>query len=115
MAANGGLITAEDLAQYKPKLRTPLYADYRGYQVVTMPPPSSGGTALIEILNFLKPFELGWNSTGHGSSTQVHLVTEAMKHAFSDRANYLGDSDFIQVPLDELTSMTHADKISSKI
>lgn len=115
MQANGGLITAEDLKNYQPKERTPLKGSYRGYEIVTMPPPSSGGTALLTILNLLEPYALGWNSTGFGSSRYVNLVTEAMKHAFSDRANYLGDPDFVKIPLKELISKEHANQLQGRM
>lgn len=108
MRAKGGLITAADLANYAPREREPLRGSYRGYEILTMPPPSSGGTALLTVLNLLEPYALGWNSVGPGSSQYVHLVTEAMKHAFSDRANYLGDPDFVKVPTAQLISKAHA-------
>lgn len=114
MSQHGGLISAEDLAQYRPQIREPLRGTYRGYDIVTMPPPSSGGVALLEMLNFLRPYPLGWNSSGFGSSKYIHLVTEAMKHAFSDRANYLGDPAFVNVPVEELTSQAHADALRKK-
>src|SRR5690606_13427435 len=91
MSAHQGLIDAEDLKHYKPTWREPLRGTYRGHEILTMPPPSSGGTALLTVLNLLEPYALGWNSSGFGSSTQVHLLAEALKHAFSDRAQYLGD------------------------
>ncbi|PIQ23359.1 gamma-glutamyltransferase [bacterium (Candidatus Blackallbacteria) CG17_big_fil_post_rev_8_21_14_2_50_48_46] len=108
MQANGGLITEADLAQYHPKIRSPLKGSYRGYEILTMPPPSSGGTALLEILNLLEPQELGWNSTGFGSAEHVMRVTEAMKHAYADRAEFLGDPDFVKVPVEELISKDYA-------
>lgn len=115
MQANGGLISAKDLASYKPRERTPLKGNYRGYEILTMPPPSSGGTALLTILNLLEPYALGWNATGHGSSQYVALVTEAMKHAFSDRANYLGDPDFVKVPVDKLISKAYAAELQPRM
>ncbi|MFN8673988.1 MAG: gamma-glutamyltransferase [Candidatus Sericytochromatia bacterium] len=115
MSNNGGLITLEDLKNYKPKIRKPIKGNYRGYDIVSMPPPSSGGTALIETLNILENFNIGWNSTGFGSSKHVHLVTEAMKHSFSDRAEYMGDPDFVKIPLNVLTSKEHAKQIAKTI
>lgn len=115
MQKNGGLISLADLANYKPKIRKPLTGKYKGYEIITMPPPSSGGTVLLEILNITEPFNIGWNSTGFGSSRHVHLVTEAMKHAYADRAEYMGDPDFVRVPVDMLVSKTHAEKIRKKI
>lgn len=115
MQENGGLISMEDLANYQPKIREPLKGTYRGYEIVTMPPPSSGGTVLLEILNMMEPYNIGWNSTGFGSSRHVHLLTEAMKHAYADRAEFLGDPDFVKVPVDMLTSKAYADKLRAKI
>ena len=115
MQANGGLITAQDLAAYQPRERQPLRGNYRGYEVITMPPPSSGGTALLTVLNLLEPYALGWNATGHNSSQYVHLVTEAMKHAFSDRANYLGDPDFVKVPTEQLISKPYAASLQPRL
>ena len=115
MQKNGGLITMADLANYKPKIRKPLTGSYRGYGIITMPPPSSGGTALLEILNIMEPYNLGWNSTGFGSSKHVHLLTEAMKHAFADRAEFLGDPDFVNVPVDMLIAKNYAEKLQAKI
>lgn len=115
MKKHGGLITLEDLASYKPSIRKALKGNYRGYDILTMPPPSSGGTALLEILNIMEPYKLSWDSMGFGSSKYVHLVTEAMKHAFADRAEYLGDPDFVKVPVDKFTSKEYADKLRSKI
>ncbi|MBT9548716.1 MAG: gamma-glutamyltransferase [Candidatus Sericytochromatia bacterium] len=115
MQANGGLISAQDLANYRVTLRQPLKGDYRGHEILTMPPPSSGGTALIETLNLLEPHALGWNSSGFGSSGYVHSVTEALKHAFADRAEFLGDPAFVQVPLAELTSKNYALSLQKRL
>ena len=115
MQKHGGLITLEDLASYKPSIRKALKGNYRGYDILTMPPPSSGGTALLEILNIMEPYKLSWDSMGFGSSKYVHLVTEAMKHAFADRAEYLGDPDFVKVPVEKFTSKEYANKLRSKI
>jgi len=97
MKANGGLITAEDLASYKPIVRAPLTGAYRSFHVVSAPPSSSGGAILLQILNMLEPFDL--RLLGHNSSAYIHLVSEAMKRAFADRSRWLGDPEFIQVPL----------------
>lgn len=115
MQKNGGLITMQDLANYHPKIRKPLIGNYRGYEIVTMPPPSSGGVALLETLNIMENYKLGWNSSGYESSKYVHLLTEAMKHSFADRAEYLGDPDFVKVPVDMLISKEHAKKLQSEI
>jgi len=91
MAANGGLITREDLKNYKAHRRSPLRGRYRGVEVISMPPPSSGGTALLEMLNILERFEL--DKLKFGSAAQLHLVIETMRRAYADRARYLGDPD----------------------
>lgn len=111
MQAQGGLINAQDLASYQPRERQPLRGSYRGYEILTMPPPSSGGTALLTVLNLLEPYQLGWNSSGFGSSQYLHLLTESMKHAFSDRANFLGDPDYVKVPLQTLVSKAHSQRL----
>ncbi|MFL5483607.1 MAG: gamma-glutamyltransferase [Gemmatimonadaceae bacterium] len=106
MRRNGGLITAQDLANYQAKERAPIRGSYRGYEIVSMAPPSSGGTALIEMLNILEGYDLG--SYGHNSPKYVHLVAEAMRRAFVDRARYLGDPDFVEAPIDRLKSKSYA-------
>ncbi len=111
----GGLIQVSDLKNYRPKYRTPLSTRYRGYQVVTMPPPSSGGVALITMLNLLQPYPLHWNALSWGSSAYTHLLTESMKHAFSDRAHYLGDPDFVKVPVAQLTSTAYAEQLRRRL
>lgn len=115
MQKNGGIISLKDLADYKPKIRKPLIGDYRGYKIITMPPPSSGGIVLLETLNIMEGYNIGWNSTGFGSSKYVHLLTEALKHTFADRAEYMGDPDFIKIPLSMLTSKEHAKMLRDKI
>ena len=91
--AGGGLITEKDLADYKVKDRTPLYGKYHGYDIVTSPPPSSGGIVLIEILNILSTYDLPKLGPDR-SEPQVHLITEAFRRAYMDRGDYLGDPDF---------------------
>lgn len=113
MKANGGLITAEDLKQYEPTIRQPLKGSYRGYEILTMPPPSSGGTALIQMLNMLERYNVG--ELGHNSSDEIHLLTEVMRRAFADRATYLGDSDFVEVPVEGLISKDYAAEIANTI
>ncbi len=113
MKAHGGLLTADDLANYKPAVRTPLRGTYRGYDIVTMPPPSSGGVALIEMLNMLEPYDL--KSMGWHSSEEVHLILEVMRRAYADRAKFLGDPDFARVPVAGLTSRAYAEKRRSDI
>jgi gamma-glutamyltranspeptidase/glutathione hydrolase len=96
MKAGGGLITKEDLAKYQAKERTPVHGTYRGYDVYSAPPPSSGGIALVEMLNILENFDLG--KSGQGSPQTLHLMIEAMRRAFLDRARFLGDPDFTKIP-----------------
>jgi gamma-glutamyltranspeptidase / glutathione hydrolase len=104
--ANGGILTAEDLRTYEPTIRVPLRGAYRGYEILTMPPPSSGGIALIEMLNMLQDQDL--KSMGWHSSQYVHTMVEVMRRAFADRASYLGDTDFVKVPVAGLTSPEYA-------
>ena len=109
MKKNGGNLTAEDLAKYQPTFRKPLHSRYRGYEIITMPPPSSGGIALIEMLNMLEPLDL--KAMGWHSSEEVHTLVEVMRRAYADRAKYLGDTDFVTgVPVAALTSRAYADK-----
>lgn len=105
---HGGIISAEDLERYEPTVRTPLKGSYRGYEIITMPPPSSGGIALIEMLNMLEPQDL--ESMGWHSSQQVHLLVEVMRRAYADRARFLGDADFVKVPVAALTSREYANQ-----
>jgi len=113
MEARGGLITYEDLRRYRAIFRRPVSGEYRGYRVVSSPPPSSGGVVLLEILNVLEGFDLG--SHGRFSPEVVHLVTEAERRAFRDRAVYLGDPDFVRNPVSMLTSMWYADSLRKHI
>jgi len=106
-----GLIAAQDLARYHPILRQPLEGRFRGYEVLSVPPPSSGGVALIEMLNILDPVELGLPD----SFESMHLVAEAMRHAYADRAAYLGDADFVSVPVARLTSQAYAATLREEI
>ena len=113
MKAHGGLITRQDLADYRAKIRTAVKGTYRGYEIISMPPPSSGGVALIEMLNILEPHNL--KSKGLLSAPSLHMQIEAMRRAYLDRARSLGDPDFIKVPVAELTSKRHARMVSSTI
>jgi len=106
MRSGGGLITEQDLAQYQAKERAPIRGTYRGYEIISMPPPSSGGVALVEMLNILEGYDLA--TGGHNSARYVHLVAESMRRAFVDRARYLGDPDFVQAPVERLTSKSYA-------
>jgi gamma-glutamyltranspeptidase/glutathione hydrolase len=108
MQAHGGIVTAEDLARYQPTVRAPLHGTYRGYEVITMPPPSSGGVALIEMLNMLEPYDL--KSMGWHSSQEVHTLVEVMRRAYADRAKFLGDTDFVAVPVKGMISRAYAEQ-----
>ncbi len=113
MKEMNGLITYEDLENYNPVERNPVTGNYRGYEIVSMPPPSSGGIALIELLNILENFNL--NEEGWGSSLYIHRLVEAMKYVYADRTVYLGDADFYPVPVKELISKEYAKEIFKKI
>ena len=93
----GGLLTAEDLANYEVKERPPVIGSYRGYEIISAPPPSSGGVALIEILNILEGYDL--RASGNASAESVHVIAEAFRRAFFDRAEFLGDPDFSNIPV----------------
>jgi gamma-glutamyltranspeptidase/glutathione hydrolase len=113
LAKRGGLVSAEDLAGYELRFRTPLRGSYRGYDIHAFPPVSSGGVALIETLNILEGFDLAL--FGAGSSASMHRIAEAMKFAFADRAAYLGDPDFVAVPVAALTAKSYAERLRAKI
>ena len=102
----GGLITTADLAAYEVKEREPIRGSYRGYDIIGAPPPSSGGTALIEILNILEGFDLA--KTGKGSAETIHLTAEAFRRAFYDRADFMGDPDFANLPVPQLIDKKYA-------
>jgi len=102
----GGLITAEDLAAYEVKEREPIRGSYRGYDIISAPPPSSGGVALVEILNILEGFDLA--KFGNRSADAIHLEAEAFRRAFYDRAEFMGDSDFAKVPVAQLIDKKYA-------
>lgn len=108
-----GLITLADMENYVAKERQPVNGKYRGYEVISMPPPSSGGAVLIEMLNILEGYEL--NKLDSASSDRYHLMTEAMRRAFADRAEFMGDSDFVKVPLAGLIDKAYAAKLRSTI
>ena len=113
MRANGGLIAASDLAGYEAKLREPIATDYRGLQVVTMPPASSGGVALLEMLNMLERFNL--KDMGHNTASTVHILSEAMKLAYADRRRSMGDPDFVANPVELLISKAYAQERAKQI
>ncbi|MEO0463409.1 MAG: gamma-glutamyltransferase [Pseudomonadota bacterium] len=106
MKAKGGLIIAGDLASYEAKLRTPIATDYRGHRVVTMPPASSGGVALLEMLNMLEGYNL--KEMGHNSAATIHILAEVMKLAYADRRKSMGDPDFVENPVELLISKAYA-------
>ena len=109
----GGVIAAADFAAYRVTESTPLSCDYRGFTVLSAPPPSSGGTTLCEILTILRPYDL--RAAGFASAKAVHVMTEAMRHAYLDRNTYLGDPAFVKNPLDWLLSDQHAADIRAHI
>ena len=113
MQRHGGLITREDLRGYEPKEREPLRGTYRGHEIISMPPPSSGGAVLIEMLNILEGFEL--KKLQPFSSEYYHLLVEAMRRAYADRAEYMGDTDFASVPIAGMIEKTYAEKQRSTI
>lgn len=114
MRKHGGLITEEDLAKYEAQQLKPVHGTYRGYDVYGMAPPSSGGIATVTMLNILEGFDL--EKIGHNSALYLHLLTEAMRRAFADRAYYVGDMDFNpDLPLDWLLSKGHADTLRQSI
>jgi gamma-glutamyltranspeptidase / glutathione hydrolase len=111
--ANGGLISLDDLKNYRAVERRPLRGNYRGYEIITMPPPSSGGAVLIEMLNVLERYDLA--AMGHNSSAKYHLLIEVMRRAFADRAEFFGDPDFVKVPVERLTSKGYAAELAKSI
>lgn len=109
MAKHGGSITLQDLKDYKVVERKPILGNYRGYQVVTMPPPSSGGIHLVQILNMLEHYPI--KDYGVNSANTIHVMAESMKLAYADRAEYLGDPDFVKIPVTGLISKGYADSL----
>ena len=113
MKRNNGLMTMEDLRGYVAKERTPVRGNYRGHDVISMPPPSSGGAVLIQMLNILEGFDL--QKLEANSSDRYHLMAEAMRRAFADRAEYMGDSDFVKVPIPGLIDKAYAKTLRATI
>jgi gamma-glutamyltranspeptidase / glutathione hydrolase len=113
MQANGGLISKDDLARYRAKERAPVRGTYKGYDVFSMPPPSSGGVALVEMLNIVEPFDL--KSKGLLTPPALHLQIEAMRRAYLDRARHVGDPAFVDVPIKKLTSKKYARSVAATI
>ena len=113
MAANGGLISLNDLADYTVSWRPVVEGDYRGYTIQSMPPSSSGGVHLIQMLNILEGYPI--SEYGHNTAQTIHLMAEAMRSAYADRSKYLGDTDFVDVPMKGLTSKAYAETLRSNI
>ena len=113
MAKHGGLITMEDMKSYSPTMREPVHGTYRGYDVYSMSPPSSGGVHVVQILNILEGYPI--SEYGHNSARTIHLMAEAMKRAYADRSLYLGDEDFVKIPMKGLISKDYAAKIRESI
>jgi gamma-glutamyltranspeptidase/glutathione hydrolase len=113
MQRHGGLITRQDLARYEAKERAPVRGTFNGFEVISMPPPSSGGVAMIAMLNILEGYDL--KAIGHNSAPYVHLLAESMRRAFRDRALYIGDPDFTRPPVARLTSKPYADSLRRTI
>jgi len=113
MQHNGGLITRQDLRDYTPKERVPLRGSYRGFGIISMPPPSSGGAVLIEMLNILEGFDL--QKLQPFSSEYYHLLVESMRRGYADRAEYMGDTDFSSIPIEGLIEKAYAERQRSTI
>jgi gamma-glutamyltranspeptidase/glutathione hydrolase len=109
----GGHLTTQDFRAYRPVVRAPVRGSYRGYEVVSMPPPSSGGVHIIQILNTLEDLPIGF--LGHNGAETIHLMAEAMKYAYADRSEYLGDPDVVDVPVAALTAKAYAKEIRGRI
>jgi len=108
MRANNGLMTLEDLKNYQAKERTPLRGTYRGHEIISMPPPSSGGIVLLQALNVLENYDL--RSMGHNSSKKYHILAETLRRSFADRAEFMADPDFAVVPAADLIAKSYAEK-----
>ncbi|HVF30460.1 MAG TPA: gamma-glutamyltransferase [Pyrinomonadaceae bacterium] len=113
MRANNGLITTEDLRNYKAKERTPLRGSYRGHEIITMPPPSSGGIVMLQVLNMLENHDV--RAMGHNSAAKFHLLAESMRRSFADRAEFMADPDFADVPVERLIDKAYAKQRGASI
>ena len=111
--SDGGYITLEDLANYKPIERSSISTDYKGYKIITMGPPSGGGVTLLQMLNILENFT--FKKEEWGSSEYIHKLVMAMKYSFADRSKHIGDPDFYNVPLNWLLSKEYAKEIAIKL
>lgn len=113
MRRGGGIMALEDLALYQPRERQPVRGTYRGYEIISMPPPSSGGVAMLQMLNILEGFDL--RGMGHNSAPYIHHLAESMRLAYRDRARFVADPDFVDVPVERLTSKEYAATLRSRI
>ena len=113
MRQHGGTITAADLENYRVIERKPLTGSYRGYDLITSPPPSSGGIGILQMLGVLEG--TGFEKAGAGSATEVHYIAEAMRRYFADRAQHLGDTDFVKVPVDALLAPGYIARLRASI
>ncbi len=111
--AGGGILTKEDLAEYKPTLREPVRGSYRGYEILSMPSPSSGGTHILQMLNILEGYDMV--KLGHNTPASIHILAEVMKRVFADRARYSGDADFVRIPTQGLLSKEYAAEVRKAI
>ncbi|MBF0472052.1 MAG: gamma-glutamyltransferase [Gammaproteobacteria bacterium] len=109
----GGSMTLDDLRNYEIKYRQPVTGTYRGYRIRSMPPPSSGGIHMIQILNMMEQYDI--SSAGHNSAESIHIMAEAMRRAYADRSEYLGDPDFVQVPVAQLTDKEYGKRLFKEI
>lgn len=109
----GGMMTPQDLADYQAIERKPVTGDYRGYEIISMPPPSSGGVHIVQMLNMLSQFPI--EQMGHNSAATIHVMAESMRRAYADRSLYLGDPDFVEVPVTALTNKQYATQLVSQI
>ncbi len=109
----GGDMNADDMKNYQVKLRKPVNGTYRGHRIASMPPPSSGGTHIIQILNIMEQLDL--TASGHNSANSIHFMAEAMRRAYADRSEYLGDPDFVDVPVKQLIDKNYAQQLYNQI
>ncbi|WP_148254843.1 gamma-glutamyltransferase [Aidingimonas lacisalsi] len=113
MERNDGLITMDDMAGYEPQIREPIHGTYRGHDIYAMSPPSSGGVHIVQMLNMLENDDIA--ALGHNSASTLHLMAESMKRAYADRSKFLGDTDFVDVPLSGLTAKAYATHLRDQI
>ncbi len=113
MQQHGGLISMQDMQSYQPAIRVPVHGTYRGYDIYSMPSPSSGGVHIVQLLNILEGYPV--SEYGHNSASTIHVMAEAMKHAYADRSRYLGDEDFVDVPVTGLVAKPYARSIRHNI